>query len=129
MCFVARDCFVASLLAMTVVKYMQKNEITGMAVSKGKAKGILTIIKTREDIDRVNDKEIVVITDIIPEIRIALKKASGAIISFGGITSHPAKAVRETNTPCVVVADADLSLLKEGSMVEIDGGKGTIKII
>lgn len=58
---------------------------------------------------------------------IALSK--GLIIEHGGVLSHASIVARELGVPAVIGAAGALSTLKDGQLVEIDGGAGTIKII
>jgi pyruvate,water dikinase len=58
---------------------------------------------------------------------IALSK--GLIVEYGGILSHASIVARELGIPAVIGAKGIMEQLKNGQIVEIDGSKGTIKII
>jgi phosphohistidine swiveling domain-containing protein len=55
--------------------------------------------------------------------------SKGMIIESGGILSHAAIVSRELDIPTVINVKHAMKVLQDGQMVELDGAKGTIKII
>ena len=50
----------------------------------------------------------------------------GVVTELGGLISHGAVVAREYGLPCVVGAEGATEAFKNGDIVLIDGGKGTI---
>lgn len=61
-----------------------------------------------------------------PDFVPAMKKASAIVTNKGGRTSHAAIVSRELGLPCVVGTEKATSLLKNGQIITVDGGKGII---
>ncbi|MFA5183982.1 MAG: PEP-utilizing enzyme [Patescibacteria group bacterium] len=58
-----------------------------------------------------------------------MSKAGAILTETGGLTSHAAITARELKIPCVVGIPHLLANLYDGQEVEVDAGKGTIRII
>lgn len=105
------------------------NNIYGVAASKGKAKGIVKVIKNKDDYFSIGPDKIIVTDIIIPELRMVMNKVKAIIIDSGGLTSHIAKAMREMKKPCVTGTKIATKVLKDGDLVEVDVSEGVVKII
>jgi pyruvate,water dikinase len=54
----------------------------------------------------------------------------GALITdAGGILSHPAIIAREFGVPAVVATGDGTSRLRDGQLVTVDGGTGTVRVL
>ena len=58
-----------------------------------------------------------------------MKKAAAFVTDTGGIISHAAIVSREMKKPCVVGAKIATKVLKDGMEVEVDAGKGVVRIL
>ena len=58
-----------------------------------------------------------------------MKKASAILTEFGGLTSHAAIVSRELKKPAVVGISGLISTIKTGDMLEIDAGRGIVKVL
>lgn len=105
------------------------NNISGIAASKGKARGIVKVIKNKDDYFLISSDEIVVTDIIIPELRMVMNKVKAIVIDSGGLTSHIAKAMREMKKPCITGTKIAAKVLKDGDIIEVDANKGVVKII
>jgi len=107
---------------------MQKKILKGTTVSPGKATGFVRIIRNEKDFSKVKNKDILVIKSGERIFINIVKKGVGIIMSSGGITSHIAKTSRELNKPCIILKNA-VKILKNGTLLNIDGEKGTIEVL
>ncbi len=105
------------------------NELHGQSAYPGNARGKVRIIKKREDVTKIKEGEILVASTTTPDFLPAMKKSSAILSEHGGAISHAAITSRELKIPCVVGIKGATKVLKDGDTVEIDAGKGTIKLI
>lgn len=103
-----------------------KPDLTGESASPGNASGIVIIIKSPKEINRVQKGHILVTSMTSPDFVPAMKKVSGIITDKGGQTSHAAIVSRELGVPCVVGTKTATKVLKEGDLVTLNGTTGEI---
>ncbi len=102
---------------------------------KGKIIGKVCIIhrdysnhkKLVEDMDKMEEKSILVTTTTDPEFMPAIKKSSAIITDIGGLLSHAAISAREINIPCIVGTENATKILKSGDMIEVDIESGLVR--
>lgn len=104
-------------------------EIKGQAAFKGKMKGIVRIVKNREQMQKVKDGEILVSPMTTPDFMPAMKKASAFVTDEGGITCHAAITARELKKPCIIGTKIATKVLKDEDLVEVDAEKGMVRIL
>lgn len=92
---------------------------------KGKAK----LLRTREEMDKVEDGDIIVAAMTIPEFLPAMKKAVAFVNDEGGMLSHAAVVARELKKPCILDTKFATQVIKDGNELEIDADNGIVKII
>ena len=113
--------------------FLKKHEDTtsfkGMIASRGKAKGIVKVLKTVHDLINVQEGDIIVSSMTRPEMMVAIEKAAAIITDEGGITSHAAIVSRELKIPCIIGTKIATKVLKDGDQVEVDANTGIIKKI
>lgn len=107
----------------------QVDEIKGLGVSPGIARGHAKILKGVQDASKVSQGDILVVGMTTPDLTIALKKAAGIVTNEGGVTCHAAIISRELKVPCVVGAKNATAILHDNDVVEVDGSKGIVKMI
>lgn len=100
-----------------------------IVVNGGVASGIVKIIHSPKEVNKIKDGEILVAAMTSPDYILALKKASAVITDEGGMTCHAAIVSRELKIPCIVGAKIATKVLKDGDLVEVDANNGTVKII
>lgn len=104
-------------------------EIKGITANPGKAFGVVRIIKTVEDIKKINRGDILVTPMTFPSFVPAMEKASAFVTDEGGILCHAAIVSREMNKPCVIATKIATKVLKDGDLVEVDAEHGIIRKI
>ncbi len=104
-------------------------EIKGMVASMGKITGIVKIVLSIKNLDKVKDGDILVSPMTRPEHISAMKKAGAIVTDDGGITCHAAIVSRELGKPCIVGTKIATQVLKDGDLVEVDANNGVVRII
>lgn len=105
------------------------NEQQGVCASPGKAKGVVRIIPSPEQNDRVKDGDILITYATTVDYLPAMKKAAAIITEVGGLTCHAAVISREFGIPCIVAVKNAMKNFKDGDLVEVDADKGVIRIL
>lgn len=101
----------------------------GSVAYPGKARGIVKIINSPKEMNKMKEGDILVTTQTIPEMLPAMKKAAAFITNSGGITCHAAIVAREMKKPCIVGTKIATQVLSDGDFVQVDAFKGIINII
>jgi pyruvate,water dikinase len=104
------------------------SELDGIAVSKGiiRAEAIV-ISQPSYDLDVLGKIIITEITD--PGWVFLMSQASGLISEKGSLLSHTAIVGREMGIPVIVSVEQITKRIKSGDVIEMDGQRGTVKII
>jgi pyruvate,water dikinase len=105
-----------------------RSTLTGLATSRGSARGTARIVRGPSDFERVGAGDVVVIPFSDVGWTPLFARASAVIAEAGGLLSHSSIVAREYGIPCVVsVADACGSI-PDGATVTVDGVTGTIVV-
>ncbi|MBI5051479.1 hypothetical protein HZC08_01840 [Candidatus Micrarchaeota archaeon] len=105
------------------------DEFKGNCASRGKARGPVRIVLTKQDLNSMQKGEILVASMTRPEMMVAVKKAIAIITDEGGITSHAAIISREMKIPCVIATNVATKVLRNGDVIEVDADNGIVKIV
>lgn len=103
--------------------------INGTSASPGKIQGIVKIIESFEQLDKLKGGEILVTSMTSPRFMAGIIKASAIITDEGGLTCHAAIIAREIKKPCVVGTKVATKVLKDRDLVEVNANEGIVKII
>jgi pyruvate,water dikinase len=101
--------------------------LRGLGASPGIASGEVRIVTKLDHLDQVGEGDIIVTEMTMPDMVPAMKRAAGIITDEGGMTSHAAIVSRELGVPAVVGAGSATKDLQDGTVVTIDGDKGTVR--
>lgn len=104
-------------------------EISGQVGFAGKVQGIVKVVLTPHDIDKVKRGDILVTVMTFPSYIAAMEKASAFITDEGGILCHAAIVAREMKKPCVISTKIATKVLKDGDSVEVDANNGIVKVL
>ncbi|MBW2982500.1 hypothetical protein KY343_06480 [Candidatus Woesearchaeota archaeon] len=102
-------------------------ELKGICGNPGKIKAKARVILKTKDFPKFKKGEILVASFTTPDFVVVMKKASGLVTDFGGITSHAAIVSRELKVPCIVGTEQATKLIKTGDLIEIDAENGIVK--
>ncbi len=108
----------------------KKMELKGLVASKAhKVKGRVKIVLYPDEIKKLKKGEVLVTRETNVGFLPAMIKACAFITDAGGMLCHAAIISRELKKPCIVDTKIATKVLKDGDLVEIDTGKGIVKII
>lgn len=105
------------------------NEIRGFAASSGVVEGPARIVKSVEEIARLQQGDILVCQVTNPTWATVFQKISGAVSDIGGSMSHAAIVAREYGLPAVVGTGTATSRIKDGQRIRVDGGRGVVTLL
>jgi len=105
------------------------NEIRGFAASNGVVEGPACVIKSVEDIGRLQQGDILVCQITNPTWAPIFQKIAAAVSDIGGSMSHAAIVAREFGLPAVVGTGNATSRIKNGQRLRVDGGRGVVTIL
>jgi len=105
------------------------NEIRGFAASSGVAEGPARVVKSVEEIGRLQQGDILVCQITNPTWAPIFQKIAGAVSDIGGSMSHAAIVAREYSLPAVVGTGTATSRIKDGQRIRVDGGRGVVTIL
>lgn len=103
--------------------------LQGIASSPGLASGKVRLLLSIDQSADLQTGEVLVTTMTRPEMGAALDRAAAFVTNEGGLLCHAAIISREMKKPCVIATIKATKVLKTGDFVEVDGTKGTVKII
>jgi len=103
--------------------------IKGVAANKGKAEGVVKIIFSAKEADKMDKGNILVTRMTVPDMIMAIEKAAAIVTDEGGITSHAVIISREFGKPCIIATKIATKILKDGDRVRVDAEKGIIEKI
>jgi phosphohistidine swiveling domain-containing protein len=104
-------------------------EFKGNVACKGNAKGVVRIIRNKDDFVKFKQGEILVTSMTTPDFILVMKKSAAIITDEGGLSCHAAIMSRELHTPCIIGTRIATKVLKDGDVIEIDTNKGVVKIL
>ncbi|NIO44504.1 MAG: hypothetical protein GTN36_03030 [Candidatus Aenigmarchaeota archaeon] len=119
--------------AYSVIKKIdQSRVIQGVLASRGKSyyfRGVAKILSSPKEVDKINEGDILITKMTSPDYIIAMRKAGAIITDEGGILCHAAVVSRELGISCIVGTKIATKMIKDGDVIEIHGGRGSVKII
>jgi len=100
--------------------------LKGLSASPGVVAGVVKVIPSVKDIDRVKEGDVLVTRMTTPDWVPAMRKAKAIITEEGGATAHAAIVSRELGIPCIVGMEHAMSILKDGGTYTIDARRGYV---
>ncbi len=105
------------------------NEIKGFAASNGVVEGTARVVKSVEEIGRLQQGDILVCQVTNPTWAPIFQKISAAVSDIGGSMSHAAIVAREYGLPAVVGTGSATARIKDGQRIRVDGGRGVVTVL
>lgn len=102
------------------------NELTGLTVSSGHARGPARLIRHPDEGTRLSSGDLLVAPSTDPAWTPLFLKAAGLVTETGGFISHGAIVAREYGIPAVVNVRGAMTRLEEGPEVMVDGDNGRV---
>jgi len=101
--------------------------IKGSVAMAGNVLGRVKIVFRQEDLEKVNERDILVAPMTTPDHIIAMEKASAFVTDEGGITCHAAIVAREFGKPCIVGTGNATKVLKDNDLIFVNGDTGVVE--
>jgi pyruvate,water dikinase len=99
---------------------------TGLGAAPGVATGIVRLIASGRELDKVKPGDIMVTKMTMPDMVPGMKRAGAIVTDEGGMACHAAIVSRELGCPAVVGSKKATTILKDGMEITVDGGKGIV---
>lgn len=112
----------------SLLEESKKREIIvkGFGASRGIANGPVKIIMNIQQWDKLKESDVLVTKMTTPDMVLLMGKAIAIVTDVGGMCCHAALISRELEIPCVVGTGNATNILKDNTLVEVDGIKGVI---
>jgi len=104
-------------------------EVRGFAASSGVVEGTARIVKSVEEISRLQPGDILVCQVTNPTWAPIFQKIRAAVSDIGGSMSHAAIVAREYGLPAVVGTGNATTKIKDGQRIRVDGGRGVVTLL
>ncbi len=105
------------------------NELKGFAACSGVVEGTARVVKSVEEIGRIQQGDILVCQVTNPTWSPIFQRISAAVSDIGGSMSHMAIVAREYDLPAVVGTGKATQRIKDGQRIRVDGGRGVVTIL
>jgi pyruvate,water dikinase len=103
--------------------------ILGAPASHGVARGPTKVVHDLPELAHIQPGDILVTTNIDPGWTSVFPIISGLITATGGVLSHGAILAREYGIATVTGVKDATTILPTGTLVELNGASGTVRII
>ncbi len=101
--------------------------LRGIGASAGIYRGPVRVIRGESDFGRLRSGDVMVCRVTTPSWTILFAMAGALVTDGGGLLSHAAIVAREHGLPAVVATSTATRELRDGDVVEVDGGSGTVR--
>lgn len=102
--------------------------LRGVAASAGRVTAPTRAVARLDDLSSVKPGEILVASNIDPGWTSVFPMIAGLVTETGGVLSHGAILAREYGIPTVTCVGDALRLLPTGTVLDLDGSRGTVVI-
>lgn len=100
--------------------------ITGVSASPGVGIGPVKIVRTAEDLDKIQKGDVLVAEMTNPDYVSAMEKSVAIVTDQGGSTCHAAIVGREMGIPVIVGTEIATKQLKENQIITVDATHGKV---
>ena len=105
------------------------DQVRGVGASNGQVKGKVCIVRSPEEFNKLEKNDILVCKYTDPEWTPLFTLAAGVVVDTGGTLSHAAIVAREYNIPAVLATGDATTKLKDGDMVLVNAGEGSVTVL
>lgn len=119
---------VTSPLFISIDVSNQQSVISGICASPGKVEGVVKVIHSKDDIDKIDSTDIMVAIGTDFDLLEIMNVCSGIITEEGGLLSHASVVSRELKKPCLIGVVNATKLLKDGDSITLDATEGKITL-
>ncbi len=102
--------------------------LQGRPASLGKAEGVAKVILDHSKVEKIIEKDdIIVATQSPPSFIRAIKRSKAVLIEEGATTSHASILCREFGVPCIVGLKNVTKIIRSGEELLVDANKGAVE--
>jgi rifampicin phosphotransferase len=105
-----------------------KGEYIGVGVSSGVVRGRIKVLHAPDE-KPLEKGEILVARATDPGWTPLFVNVGGVILEIGGLLQHGALVAREYGLPCVAGIENATTLWQDGTLVEVDGSAGVVRVV
>ena len=105
------------------------SEVKGDVACQGRAKGKAKVVRSVDDIPKVESGDVLVAVMTFPAYVPAMERAAAFVTDDGGILCHAAIIAREMQKPCIINTAVATQTFKDGDILEINayGDQGIVR--
>ncbi|HXV05245.1 MAG TPA: putative PEP-binding protein, partial [Solirubrobacterales bacterium] len=103
-----------------------KELVRGLGAAPGVASGAVRIVASLDGAGELAEGEVLVTHMTAPDWVPLMRRAAAIVTDSGGMTCHAAIVSRELGIPCVVGTAEATKVLRDGELVTVDAGAGTV---
>jgi phosphohistidine swiveling domain-containing protein len=111
------------------VDHLGDELLQGYGVSPGVGRGTVRMVRHAEDIVLLRQGDVLVCEATSPSWTPAFDRIAAAVCDGGGLLTHAAIISREYGVPRVCATFTGTTTLRDGDVVEVDGGAGTVRLL
>lgn len=108
---------------------VEHGALGGHAVSGGVYEGRARVVLGPQDFSRIEPGDVLVARTTSPAYNVLLPLLGAVVTDRGGCLSHAAIVAREYRIPGVVGCGDATSSIRDGSIVRVDGERGTVRVL
>jgi rifampicin phosphotransferase len=116
------------ILRATKIEATEDGAVVGTPISSGIARGPIKVLHSADE-KPLNYGDILVARATDPGWTPLFVNAAAVILEVGGLLQHGALVAREYGLPCVGGVTGATKLWEDGTIVEVDGSRGIIRVI
>ena len=105
---------------------IDQNVLRGAAGSRGRAEGIARVVRSVEELHRLQPGEILVCRSTTPPWTPAFASIAALVTDTGGVLAHGAIVAREYAIPAVMGTKVGTRVIQDGQRITVDGDAGTV---
>lgn len=103
--------------------------LRGNAGSAGVVRGVAKVVRSLAEASKLRQGDILVTATTAPPWTPLFATAAAIVTDAGGILSHCAVIAREYRIPAVVGTGMATTLIRDGQIIEVDGGAGIVRLV
>lgn len=116
---------------MNAFRHSEQDEagvMAGMSASAGRVTGVARVVRSVDELDRVQDGEILVAPVTTPLWTIAFGRIAAVVTDSGSLASHASVVAREYGIPAVVGTGNATARIVDGQRITVDGSRGLVRL-
>jgi phosphohistidine swiveling domain-containing protein len=104
------------------------HQLSGVPASSGVARGIARVLRSPDELHRLQQGDVLVCVGTTPTWTPAFTKIAACVCDGGGTLTHASVVSREYRVPCVVGTGLATQTIKDGDEITVDGDKGLVTV-